>query len=248
MTTSTTVSGGPFKGVGMRGITFILVLAVMLVSQSGARAAFTEPKLVADPYPFIARVISIEAGGVERHCSGTMVSRWHVLTAAHCVDQGGRPTVETSRGERIAVTHTIVSAGWSQPDNRYAYDHALLRLAAPVEDWRPLELWSPVYLFDRFWSAGYPVRSTDMYLWSGSLDSAGNGVTYQGQAGYPGMSGSPLMHGDKVIGVHSHRLGGATGYSLVQQELVAMLSEDLRALSSPGVQAPVKLFLPLAIR
>lgn len=241
------MSSSPYSNVGRHRVALVLVLAALFAAQPRAFAAFQELRVATVQHPFIVRVIAVEEDGVERHCSGALVSRWHVLTAAHCVDQARQSAVETSAGQRAAVARTILLDGWAQSDNPYAYDQALLRLAAPVADWRDLQLWQPVYLHDSFWSAGYPLGSAEVHAWSGSLDSLGLGVAYQEQPGQAGMSGSPLMRGDVVVGVHSFRLGDATGYSLIQQELVDRLAEDLHLLSS-APQGPYGLFLPLLVR
>jgi secreted trypsin-like serine protease len=73
-------------------------------------------------------------------CGGTLVSAYHVVTAAHCVDDkvssgvqvlvGTQTLAQRGGGKRINISRIVMHPGWDPETSNY--DVALLELATPV--------------------------------------------------------------------------------------------------------------------
>lgn len=107
-------------------------------------------------YPFIAALLDRRRGGSavrQQFCGGTLIDEDSVLTAAHCVEEVGRrdgprlgdlavvvgrTVLASAQGEVRAVTAIAIHPRYR--GGGFAYDAAVLTLAAPVTNVAPIVL------------------------------------------------------------------------------------------------------------
>ncbi|MEU9233506.1 trypsin-like serine protease [Streptomyces subrutilus] len=199
------------------------LLSTALVTATPAFAV-TGPEAAVDSHPYAAR-LTIGDETNFRACTGTLVDRFWILTAASCFSgtpgspvSAGKPTLKTtatlSNGKTVDVTEVAP---------RSDRDTALVRLATPIADIKPAELAgsAPAPNTD-LTAAGYGRTKTDWVpgkLRTGtfsvnSTDATTLTVTGKGtDAICKGDTGGPLLNqAGKQVGVHSRSWqGGCLG-------------------------------------
>jgi secreted trypsin-like serine protease len=130
---------------------------------AGASTRIIGGKPVAEgQYPFQAALLIESLGNTDNerwYCGGSLISPFHVLTAAHCVDfigddpeqfpfpqsdlrvVVGRTVLSSDTGERREVAGIDIHPQWN-PDT-FSHDAAVITLAAPITNIRPVLLVTP---------------------------------------------------------------------------------------------------------
>lgn len=227
---------------------YLLALLCALYLPLSAEAAFDMLTPVETPLPEIVRVMVVTSDKRQMQCSGVAVSPYHILTAAHCLNDMTSATVLFADGQRDSVLSTFVHPDWNAENPVYSYDVAVLRVTEPIASFRSARVWSEDDTDIPAWSVGYPLLSQQQYFWRGTIDAVENGIVYQRGVGRDGMSGSPLVQQDVVVGVHSHLLGDRTGYAPVTEAIIEYLQSDRERLPAPAPSPTYQLYLPIVDR
>lgn len=227
---------------------YLLALLCALSLPLSAEAAFDALRPAETPRPEIVRLMVVASDKSQMQCSGVAVSPYHILTAAHCLNDMMSAAVIFADGRRDRVVSTFVHPEWYAENPTYQYDTAVLRVTERMASFRSARVWSEDDADIPAWSAGYPLLSQQQHAWQGTIDAIENGIVYQQGIGRDGMSGSPLVQQDVVVGVHSHLLGDYTGYAPVSNEIVQYLQSDLERLPAPAPPPTYQIYLPVVTR
>jgi hypothetical protein len=208
-----------------------LLSAVLRCIPQQVGAAF-DPLRAAEPDATIVR-IEIRTALSVKHCSGVIVSAVLILTARHCINDAEAIRVQSSAWIPDVSVHAM------HPER----DLAIIRLPTPASTWRTVIVWDR-QIAEPVWSLGYRLLAPAPSRWNGTIDTISGAIAYQESAHrepLPGMSGSPLLLGDQVIGVHVHRRGDATGYALIDD----WVRDQIVAVPPPPAFAPLRYSLAL---
>src|SRR5262249_27787236 len=127
----------------------------------------------------VARQVVVIRDAHGRYCTGTVLARDIVLTAAHCtwkttglVVSGGCDARAESHKVLAGVTHAEYDAG-SYTNSQAAVDLALLKLKAPLSGVQPVMIYGRVPLpGERFLVAGFGVTAPESSAGLGTLRAA----------------------------------------------------------------------------
>ena len=127
----------------------------------------------------IVRQVVMIKGARGTHCTGTVLARDIVLTAAHCTSEATGLTVSRSSdaGEEsykvVAVVTNLQYDVRSHPKFQAAVDLALLKLESPLSDPKPVMMRGRVPLpGERFIVAGFGITASGSLAGLGTLQTA----------------------------------------------------------------------------
>lgn len=222
------------------------------------------PTAQKEPYTWVVHVITKFEDGTNEiyHCTGFLLDRKIVGTAAHCVFQTGKQAqqkvefiavvgFDTTKEVLAKVRHTWKA--WTAHQN-YSWDFALLDLGSGNDNWIPETAkfsWKAENSID-FWQnkkfqvVGYPCTTskgcTALYHSKGdfgNLDNSSNRVStllYAGGTVSEGQSGSSASINNTVYAVLSHRVKEDIGFTRLHCGMKTLVDQLLTGAAQQPAQ------------
>jgi len=122
--------------------------------ECGTRLTFLNPVggriAVKHDYSWMALLGYAKDNGIAYLCAGSVINKWYILTAAHCIARNQHELVEIALGEHDINTNPdgdsaevvrkkpkkiTVHEKYDKENDKSAYDLALIRMDTPVELW-----------------------------------------------------------------------------------------------------------------
>lgn len=187
------------------------------------------------PFRYICK-LEIKRGARNYVGTGTLVGANKVLTAAHCITQGGTTANsvrvipgkrDSGKSRRSEPFGSVMARRFHYPPQYRtpgdAYDYCVITLASPIGNragwWRSIAAWSDQRVRSRKANtAGFPVdrhRAGDHMYWTYNSFASVRGARMEYfHDTYGGQSGSPIWirwrSNRTIVGIHSDRDDSAT--------------------------------------